>query len=188
MADINACSSFPEALEKLKQIQSLSRREVEAELPDSMQCIEGVLQQATSGSVRNIPICLWTVSKVAKRYPPVLRALQSDAYRPTVSAMFRACAANKGMYRNARAVSQLCVAQYNLQVYCKEFWHSVSEKLGLELGVARDPLLRQVPRVAVVLAVEGGSQVRIGLDWLQGQGIESSEMQRAWEAIANNTS
>ena len=44
VAEINACGSSTEAIKKMKQLQSLPRREVEAELPDTVQCIEGVLQ------------------------------------------------------------------------------------------------------------------------------------------------
>ena len=128
VADIDACSSSPEALQKLKQLQFLPRRAVEAEVSETVQCIERVLQQATSGSVRNISRCLFTISKVAQAHPPLLRALQSDAYKATVSGMFQACAADGGLYRRAVAVSQLCSAQYNLEMYCEEFWHNVSEK------------------------------------------------------------
>ena len=110
VADIDACSSSPEALQKLKQLQFLPRRAVEAEVSETVQCIERVLQQATSGSVRNMPCCLFTISKVAQAHPPLLRALQSDAYKATMSGMFKACAADGGLYRRAVAVSQLCSA------------------------------------------------------------------------------
>ena len=128
VADINAFPSSREALQKLKQLQFVPRHAVAGDLPEVMHCIKGMLQQATSGSVRNIPVYLFTVSKVAKEHPPVLRALQGDSYKRTVTGMFQACAADEAVYKRPVAVSQLCSAQYNLAMYCQEFWQTVSEK------------------------------------------------------------
>ena len=70
----------------------------------------------------------------------------------------------------------------NAQEVANSMWAFAT--LGLELGVARDPLLQQVPRIAAMLEAKHAQQVRTGLDWIQGQGEESSELRRAWKAIA----
>jgi hypothetical protein len=127
LADITSSSSSPQALQTLKKLQHVPKRDLKGCLPETVQCIEGLLQDVSRGSVRNIPRYLYTVGKAAEKHPRLLEALQGGTCREVLMTLLNACAADGTVYKDARQVSQLCCAQYSLQMCCKDFWQRASE-------------------------------------------------------------
>jgi hypothetical protein len=63
-------------------------------LPETVQCIEGLLQDVSRGSVRKIPRYLYTVGKAAEKHAPLLEALQGGTCREVLMTLLNACAAD----------------------------------------------------------------------------------------------
>jgi hypothetical protein len=121
LADINSSQSSPQALQRLKRLQHIAGSDIKDNLPETVQCIESLLQDVARGSVRNIPRYLYTVAKAAEKHQPLREALQGEPCRQMLMTLFSACAADGTVYKDARHVSQLCCAQHSLQMCCKEF-------------------------------------------------------------------
>lgn len=116
ISDINSYSDSPEALKKLKELQFVPKHAVKESLQDIVQCINGMLQHATSGSVRDIRRYLFTISTATQAHPALLEILQTGSYRTTILGMTQACAEDGAVYKKPNSVSQLSSAQYNLVI------------------------------------------------------------------------
>jgi hypothetical protein len=105
-------------LKKLKQLASVRKQEVYALLPETAQCIERILHSAAKGSVKDSVKILFEVGKVVKRHESLRPAVKSSPCKELVVSMLQAASQNERIYRNAFSVSQICVAQYTLQISC----------------------------------------------------------------------
>jgi hypothetical protein len=114
-------------LEKLKQLASVRKQEVNGLLPETAQCIERILQSAAKGSVKDCVKILFEVSKVVKRHESLRPAVESSPCKELVVSMLQAASENERVYHNSFTMSQICVAQYTLQISCEQLWQKVPE-------------------------------------------------------------
>jgi hypothetical protein len=114
-------------VEKLKQLARVHRQEVKAFLPDTVQCIHGVLQNSAQEGTQDSIGILFEVSYVVKRHPALRAEVAKSACKELVVGMLQATAQHERTYTNPRTLSQICVAQYNLQISCEQFWQQMPE-------------------------------------------------------------
>lgn len=121
-------SSTIDAIQKVKSLQLVSRISLQHRLPETLQCLDRLLQDVAEESVKDISTCLFAVSKVANKQTDILEGLKSEPYKETVLKLFRSCSTDSTMYTQPVLVSQLCCAQYNMEIYSSTFWRILSEK------------------------------------------------------------
>jgi Pyruvate/2-oxoacid:ferredoxin oxidoreductase delta subunit len=105
----------------------MRRHEVKAFLPDTAKCIHGILQHAAKGSVQDSIRILFAVGNVVKRHPALRAEVAKSPGKEIVVGMLQAAAKRKRTYTNSYSLSQICVAQYNLQISCEQFWQQMPE-------------------------------------------------------------
>jgi Pyruvate/2-oxoacid:ferredoxin oxidoreductase delta subunit len=86
------------------------------------------VQNAAKGSVQDSVKILFGVGKAVQRHDSLLAAVQSSPCKELIVSMLQAASRNEPVYRNSFRVSQICVAQYTLQISCEQFWQRMPEK------------------------------------------------------------
>jgi hypothetical protein len=114
-------------VQKIKQLASARREEVQLCFPETARCIRTILQRVAQGSGHGSIRILFAVSNVVKRHPALLAEVSKSPCREFVQRILQAAMRQKRMYTKSFTLSQICVAQYNLQISCEQFWQEMPE-------------------------------------------------------------
>lgn len=117
-------------------------------MPQTVQCISGVLQPAQRTSPGRIISCLFAVAMTARPHPRLKDMLRTSPHRDILLHVFQAAVADRNIYNRDISVSQLAVSQYNLRLLCPEFWDRILE----ESSVSSHGMNRQRRMLCMLMA------------------------------------
>lgn len=103
---------------------------------EAAECIHALLKQASAdaapegASINELPYYLFRGSRAASQHPHVVQILQTDPYRELIVSMIGTSVADADgeVFNDSLPVSQLCSTQYNLGIYCEQFWQKLPEE------------------------------------------------------------
>jgi hypothetical protein len=110
---------------QLKLMESLPRKEVRREVPEAVEFINSILQDAPKEDAILETSFLFHVSKVVERHPCLRAEIMKSPCKEVLVSILESASQNEDVYTRSTCMEYMCLAQSNLRIVCEHFWQKL---------------------------------------------------------------